>query len=78
MPSCGCGASPPTTPRSRSAAGASAFVFLASWGATRALLIAAGWSDARLAEAVASALVMALTLLGGVAIARRRGWYAAR
>jgi membrane-associated phospholipid phosphatase len=67
-----------TLAQRRRRVGASAFVFLAAWGATRALLIAAGWSDARLAEAVASALVMALTLLGGVAIARRRGWYAAR
>jgi hypothetical protein len=41
-------------------------------------LSAGGWEAGRLAVAFADACVVLLTLIGGVAIGRRLGWYTAR
>ena len=54
-----------------------AFVLLVAWRLAATLLTAAGWNEGRLAAMVTSAVVMLLTLVGGVVIARRLGWYEA-
>ena len=55
---------------------APAVVLLVAWRLTAILLTAAGWDERRLAVMLTDAVVMVLTLVGGVAIARRLGWYA--
>jgi len=57
---------------------AAVFVMLLAWRAATLLLRAGGWEEGRLAVAFADACVVLLTLVGGVAIGRRLGWYAAR
>jgi hypothetical protein len=55
---------------------APAVLLLLASRAAATLLSAVGWEAGRLAVAFADAVVMLLTLVGGVAIARRLGWYA--
>jgi hypothetical protein len=55
----------------------SAVVLLLASRAVATLLRAGGWEERRLVVAFADAVVMLLTLAGGVAIARRLGWYTA-
>jgi membrane-associated phospholipid phosphatase len=57
---------------------APAVVLLLASRAAAALLVAGGWEAGRLAVALAHACVVLLTLVVGVAIERRLGWYAAR
>jgi membrane-associated phospholipid phosphatase len=56
---------------------APAVALLLGWHAVAVLLTAAGWNETRLAVLLADAAVLLLTLLGGVAIAQRLGWYEA-
>ena len=54
-----------------------ALVLVVASRSATTLLTAAGWNQGRLAVMLTDAVVMLLTLVGGVAIARRLGWYKA-
>ena len=56
---------------------APAVVMLLATRAATTLLRASGWDEVRVAVAFADAVVVLLTLVGGIAIARRLGWYSA-